>query len=278
MSAKRSRSRAIAYGRWHPYVDAEPTRAHIDHLRVCGLGLNRIAAAAGVSRGTLQTLVYGHPARGVAPATRLRTETAERLLAVQATPAMLGKRRSVDGTGTRRRLQGLVTIGWSGKQLAEQLGMDPSNLRRLLREDSRVGAGTARAVHVLYDQLWNRPPREVGHWEKAAAARARRYASDRGWASPLAWDNIDTDLAPGDQVADQSAESEHLDEIAIELAMAGRSVRLTKAERTEAIRQLHERGLSDRVVGERLGITAGAVLKVRTRQLAAVATEKRPAA
>lgn len=177
----RRRTRQTAYGRWSPYVDAAPAAQHVAWLTYHDLGLKTIAARSGVPHGTLWKLVYGVPGRG--PSKRIRQSTAERLLALRPTPDALAGGVTVDATGTRRRLQALVAIGWPQSRLGQRLGVDPSNMNALLTR-SRVTAATARAVAALYDELWDTPaPQSPG------ATRARRHAAARGWPPPLAWDD-----------------------------------------------------------------------------------------
>lgn len=140
-------------------MDAEPARAHVTMLRASGLGLKRIAALAGVGHGALSKLVYGDSARGMAPSSRIRPATERRILAVQPSLDVLGARRPVDGTGTRRRLQALVALGWSMTEVGRRLGWSPANACSLIGGNGPVGAGTARAARALYDELWSaRPP------------------------------------------------------------------------------------------------------------------------
>jgi hypothetical protein len=94
----------------------------------------------------------------------------------------------VDGAGTRRRLQALIARGWSKRKLALRLGMKPSNFG-ITFVGRRVRASTARAVRVLYDELWDVAPPEATHGDRIAASRARRYARTQGYAPPLAWDD-----------------------------------------------------------------------------------------
>lgn len=185
-----NRNRAIAYGTWHPWVDAAPVRAHVEHLRSCGLGLRRIAAASGVHRSVLVGLMNGKPGR--APASKLRPATALRILDVQPTWDNLGDSTVIHATGTVRRLRALVTLGWSQAKLAQRMGITPPNFTTTINAD-RVLVRTARTVRGLYDELWNQAPPEDTHRDKIAASRARNVARSRGWVSPLAWDDDSID-------------------------------------------------------------------------------------
>jgi hypothetical protein len=179
--------RRRAYG-IDAYVDAEPARQHVRGLMAGGLGAKRIAALSGVPHGGVSKLLYGDPQRGMAPSKRIRQATETRLLAVEATLDTLGARALLDGTGTRRRLRALVARGWSKRKLSLRLGMQPSNFGATFDND-KVRASTARAVRVLYDELWNVTPPEATHGDRIAASRARRYAQTQGYAPPLAWDD-----------------------------------------------------------------------------------------
>lgn len=181
-----NRRRAIAYGRWQPYVDAEPVRQHVRALGEFGIGWMRLARLSGVPRGSVSKLLYGDPQRGLAPSKRMRAKNALALLAVEPTLDNLGARTAIDGTGTRR-LQALVAAGWSQSELARRLGSNRANFGKTINS-SMVEAATARAARALYDQLWNQNPTNHGvpqRWADAARAKARTD----GWAPVGAWDD-----------------------------------------------------------------------------------------
>lgn len=188
------RTRLIAYGRWQPYVDAGPAREHLRMLSAHGIGWKRAAELSGVSNGAVSKLLFGGP--GDRPPTRrVRPETEAAILAVRPSLDALADSAQTDPAGTRRRVQALVACGWSQARIAAQLGIGPANLGDLLYRRCAVTAATARAVAALYAELWNQAPPEDGHRERIAANRARRYAAERGWAPPAAWDNIDDPAA-----------------------------------------------------------------------------------
>lgn len=185
---RNNRSRAIAYGTWQPYVDAEPARTHVRTLGEFGIGWMRLAQLANVPRGTVSKLLYGDPRRGMAPSKRLLPKNAAALLAVEPTLDNLGAAALIDGTGTRRRLRALVAAGWPQARLAGQLGLNPSNFGTTLHGERQVRVGTARATVALYDQLWRADPRERGV-DNQAYSRARNHAASCQWAPVGAWDD-----------------------------------------------------------------------------------------
>jgi hypothetical protein len=194
-NAENNRYRQQAYGRWEPYVDAEPARAHVRMLMDYGYGWKRIAQMAGVGRGTVEKLLYGSQHRGMTPSKGIRPETAAKLLAVHPDRERLGGAVAVDATGTRRRLQALVAAGWPQARLAARLGMLPSNFGVTL-SSGQVLTSTARAVRALYDELWRQDPREHGVGARAYS-RARNQAAARQWAPVGAWDDDQIDDPAG---------------------------------------------------------------------------------
>lgn len=159
------------------WVEPNHAHAHILWLRSQGVGLRTISEQSGVARSTLAKLGRRN---------RISATSEARILAVQPAP------RRVDGTGTRRRLQALIAVGWSGASLAARMGWSTSNLWTLILGDGLVAARTAAKVAGVYDELWN---------QAGPSARARNLAAKRGWVPPLAWDDIDdADAAPLDVV------------------------------------------------------------------------------
>lgn len=194
----RNRKRQVAYGRWETYIDAQPVRDHIQILRAAGLGAPTIADRAGVSRGVLDSVLYGKPHRNMPPSKRMRPEAAMKILAVTVdAPKPPGAQ--VNSLGSQRRLQALVARGWPRARLTVFLGMERSarcfNLT-VAGDKYLVLASTAVAVRELYDRLWNQDPREHGVIPHSYA-RAVNFARSQGWASPGCWDDdtIDDPLA-----------------------------------------------------------------------------------
>ena len=193
---ERDRRRRIAEERWNPersrYVDGDIVRAHLADLARQGMGMKRAAATAGVAHGTASAILYGkhaddpsHPDYRI-PRRRVRRDIAEALLAVTYEPAGW---TIVDGTGTARRLQALMAIGWSGTRLAERLGVLRTNFTEILHGRRGVHHATAHAVRALYDELWDVAPPAATTFEQGAVTRTLRFAQQHGWVPPMAWDD-----------------------------------------------------------------------------------------
>jgi hypothetical protein len=84
-----------------------------------------------------------------------------------------------------------------------------------------------------------------------SATRARTEAEARGWAAPLAWNNIDTDERPhGDRTSKHD-----VDPVVVERVLAGERLRMTAAERTEVVRRARQLGWSFLQIEARTGVT-----------------------
>ncbi|MCU1667897.1 MAG: hypothetical protein JWP40_824 [Blastococcus sp.] len=261
-AASRTATRERTYGRWHPYVDAGPVREHIAGLRAAGIGVERIAQLAGLSTSHIRQLAQDD--RGDSPTTQgVRPSTAARVLGIDIDDARRAAGSRVDATGTRRRLQALIAVGWPARLLADQLDRRPSSLLRSMTGAS-VTAHTAHEVASLYEQLSGATPPEATSEQRVAADAARAHAAAQGWLPPLAWDNIDTDTTP--PVPSAGCQLNDIDEIAVERALAGDRITyddLTADEQHEVIRRLTARGTSIRDIAAQLNTTRRTVSRRR---------------
>ena len=212
--------RLIAYGRWQPFVDAQPVRDHIRALGQAGLGVKRVAVLAGVPHGTMAKLVYGVPSTGRPPTRRIRPATAAALLAVRADLDTLAPRARVDAAGTIRRMQALACLGWSLGEQARRIGWTHANYASL-QTRTRVNATTARTVRELYNELSMTPAPDGPGVE-----RARREAARKRYLPPLAWDDDLIDLPAAELKAELAARAAAVDNA--ELARCLNAVRHLK--------------------------------------------------
>lgn len=180
------RRRAQAYGRYNRYIDGDHVRAHLRDLMAAGMGWKAIAAAAGLSASTVYPILWGrnlddptHPQHRP-PRKRVTKEVAEKLLAI--TPVLADGAR-VDATGTRRRIQALVAIGWTLAELSRRLGIRRSNMRLHRSGQQHITERTRRDVAALYEELWDKPP------AGPSGDRMRAWAASLGWVPPMAWDD-----------------------------------------------------------------------------------------
>lgn len=163
----RQRIRMGIYG----YRDATLVREHVAKLRELGWTWPQIGDAAGLSSAVPFHLMSGRRYR------RVLTETAEALLAIQ--PEMRGSHRGVDGTGTYRRCEALLWMGWPWAEINRRVGLKPYTLATLRTRGEPVSFRVAQAVAAVYEELSHLPGPS-----KQTATKARRA----GYAPPLAWD------------------------------------------------------------------------------------------
>jgi transcriptional regulator with XRE-family HTH domain len=251
------------YGRYdNGLTDAEPVREHLRYLQNSGLGWKRIATLSGVGKTAIESLIYGRkgsttdPRKGEVLMRTTRTKAAA-ILAVKPDLALLAGGASISARGTHRRIQALVSRGWSQSKLSALVGMDPSNFWGLMRRE-KVSVTTHRVVAEIYDRLWNEEPPKAEWRDKIAYSRSISYAKQRRWLPPLAWDDIDTDTEP--PVQDEIG---GIDVMAVELAMSGERMRLSPPERREAITRLHAHRWSDQRIAEQIGVAPRTVWRIR---------------
>lgn len=104
-------------------------------------------------------------------------------------------RLMVPTLGATRRLQALAALGWTALELGERLGVSGTRVGHLQAGKYPVlHRSTAGRVAALYDELSMQvpaDPEETPRHVVRVHARQRRMAASKGWAPPLAWDDID---------------------------------------------------------------------------------------
>lgn len=135
------------------------------------------------------------------------------------TDHQLGRPRMVDATGTRRRLQALVALGWTYPQIGHHLGVSGGAVYRLLTRTGPVQRRVADRVAATYRVLAVTLPPETTRTEKRNAAYARTVARQHGWVSPAAWDDIDDQAAT--PILDHHHDPDAVDPMVVERILAG---------------------------------------------------------
>ncbi len=202
-----------ATGRWQPFTNPDPVRAHLQALAAAGLTRNDIARATHTPIDTLDHIRRGHY-------TQVRTETARRILAVNPNHATTN-RFVIDATGTRRRLQALYWRGYSTEALCRATGIPDRNLRAITRGSAtHITRETRDAATAAYRRLADTDPAEIGV-PADAAERALAFARRRGWAPAAAWD--DDTIDDPNATPDLGAQTRRRDAIAEDAAFIAKT-------------------------------------------------------
>lgn len=174
-----------------------------------------------------------------------------------------------DATGTIRRLRALIAMGQPPIPIACHLSITEEQLWVLLGGSrNTVPRSTADAAAELFESLWDL------RVDSPLADQMREVARHQGWVGPLAWDDIDdpheapntrglTPEAESPGGSSKGAPAPHIDEIALECALRGEPVKLTRPERLIAITHLHALKQNDKVIARTLHIHDKTVLRAR---------------
>ena len=162
-------------------IPTDEVIAHMDMLKSRGFGHRRISELAGIAEVTV---------RKIREQKKLQIVTARKILAI--TPPSVpfenvAPNSLIPVLGTSRRLQALVTIGYSQAELARRLDTTETVIWRLITgERGQTIASMARRVDELFQELQFIP---------GDSKRAFNKARKMGWAPPAAWDEIDDPMS-----------------------------------------------------------------------------------
>jgi hypothetical protein len=242
----------MAYGQWHPYVEAGPIREHVQQLRASGLGIERVLVLTGIGSGTLRRLIYGDSRTGV-PVERIRTTTAQLLLSLRVDATDRAPGSLHDAALTHRQLKALIDADWTVCRLAEELRRDASSLRATMRR-ATVRASTVVAVRDLYQRL----EQAVQSQDPGLKIEGHDAPGDLGGPG----EDDPMRAAPGRGLDGVSVD---IDLVAVERAMRGEAVRPTAGERLEAIDRLIAQGQSLREIAVLLRTSPRTIARHRRR-------------
>ena len=92
--------------------------------------------------------------------------------------------------GAQRRIQALQAIGYGRHRIAREIGYSNGGALTYLMRSETMLTSTFDRIREAYERLSMTVPAGRG------PERARSWAKRHGYAPPLAWDDIDTDLEP----------------------------------------------------------------------------------
>lgn len=154
-------------------VDAGPVREHVIKLQSQGMGLKRIAKAAGVGGGVMTGLLYGRRERGTPPCRRIRRATAEKLLSVKVAPqSPYQVMRGAPVLAAWIMIADLLELGWPKSWIARQVIGPRARALQLNME-----AMEARHIAAIVSLWRTTKPREASNrHEEAAITRSIGYS------------------------------------------------------------------------------------------------------
>lgn len=251
-SALRARRRLIAYGRWNRGMTApDQVLEHVHHLRGHSYTYAQIARDAGIEERTLYRLTHGK-------VSQIQGRIATAILAIQPDLTRLDPQTRISSRGARRRLHALASIGWPWIEISQRGRINKTTIYRALTSE-QVTVHTHTRIGAAYDQLWSSQPPQNTPQQRAAATHARNTAAARRWLPPLAWDDIDNDVEPPVPEPIDGC----VDQIAVDLALAGENVRLTIAERHQVVAALVRLGRSDSGIAAATGVSSKTIERDR---------------
>jgi len=244
----RHRRRQVAYGLADTHVPIDKAQAHLKALQAEGFSVNRLVELSGVNRGTVCAVLYGN-------AKRIRQSNFDGIMRVRGDA---GERnlKSVPSFPAVRRLQALCAIGFSFNYQANYLGMKIQNIWNILQRDS-CHPDTIARIAEMYEALAYTRPAPRSQQDKAGITKALNRAKKFGYAPPMAWDDIDRDVAP----IKPERDPDFIDPLKLELRLQGAKVRFTRAESFAATFELADRGFNQLEIADILFITQSAVQK-----------------
>jgi len=161
----------------------------------------------------------------------------------------------IPALGTQRRIQGLQWLGWTMAEIGAEAGGVTATAVGLILTRDQVEPGTAENIRRAFGVLIQRGQGT----SNITKIRARK----KGYVSPFAFDDIDTDTKPTDV---KDPDRGQYDPIAVELAASGTPVTgLNWAERREVVRRLHAQRWPDTRIGKLLNMDGDSVCRIRRR-------------
>lgn len=161
-----------------PLVSTKPVRKHINALREQGATMGSIAAATGIHYQTLQRIMGSR--------SKCYTQTAEAIL--NCRPDTVNTRAFIDATGSRRRLQALMAMGWTKAQMADHMGIKPDTVTEIINDQPTVTPPVAAKIKAGFSVMQMTFPAPG-----RAATYTQRWAAKRGWMLPFMWDEDEID-------------------------------------------------------------------------------------
>lgn len=164
----------------------------------------------------------------------------------------------VDATGTTRRVQALVAFGYTWRDIAVALGLSPQRAANLgFGRYPVLHRDNAAKVAEVFERLSLTPGTS-----KYALVVAARY----GFAPPDAWSELSIDDPAAEPYSDLGR-GFLVDLVAVELALKGKPVKLTRVERHHAVHAGRDRGWAYTRIAEALRMSVSRAQELGAKPL-----------
>lgn len=165
-------------------VDISRAQEWVQYLRSRGMTLDQIADQAGIGYSAADRVSTGRSqgARmgGREKLARIRLVTEAKILAVKPPDAPLSGGSKIDARLTRRRLRGLMALGYTQAWVAAQIGRKTNSKGTLSLGKLYVTVETARLIADLCERVGETP---------GPSNYTRSWAANRGYLPPQYYDD-----------------------------------------------------------------------------------------
>lgn len=238
--ASRRRSKRRTMG--HEFTRPVGARLHarLVKLRADGARLDDIAAWAGISDSQVHRVIAGGPEQRIYARTWLALNT-------------MRTQHLVTPVGAQRRLRALAWLGWSPAMIAAECGLHRDTISDIRDKGIGSTAKTRAVVAETFARLSMRMPPADTVTQRRAVGLVRSVARRKGWAPPLAFDDID-DPSERPHGGRRRTPRSEVDPVVVERVLAGDRLPMTTAERREVVARARGLGWSELLIRERTGI------------------------
>ena len=244
------------------FVPAQPSRERIQEIMAdTGWGTKYLAGLIGMSKNSLNGLVYGRPPKeiehGKLPImAEISRKNEEKIMAFKWDKQMGHSHTLVESLGMRRRVHALMCLGYSMEFLGARMQTNGGNLQLALGREY-VHKGTFDSMAALYEELHMTRWKPTNRHERSAYTRMVNKAKAMGYAPPMAWDDIDNDERPVVVPVDV----ELVDPVKFELMRSGVKVKINKPEILPFTKALVELNYTQIQISELMSASQSAVQK-----------------
>lgn len=250
------------------FVPAEPSRQRVKLIMAeTGWGAKYLAGLIGMSKNSLQALVYGRTPAEVAHgkllhAAEVTRQNHNKIMAFKWSEDMGHNRALIKPKGFQRRVEALQCMGYSVDYIGAKMGTNGGNLK-VMCERGFIRRENFVKMAKLYDELCMVRFAPTTKAERCSYTRTVNKAKKLKFAPPLSWDDIDLD----DKPAVVEKDKELVDEVKLELMRSGQPVTISRSEVIPFTVALAESGMNQMEIA-RLMKTTGSAINKRLSRLA----------